>query len=94
LSEDLPFMVLAEAFQKMEEITGRNALTDMLIDIFKRSPPGVLGEIVYLIQGKLYPDFMGVELGIGEKLLLRSISLATGLPQSAPRLGYSARSST
>jgi len=81
LSEDLPFMVLAEAFQKMEEITGRNALTEMLIDIFKRSPPGVLGEIVYLIQGKLYPDFMGVELGIGEKLLLRSISLATGLPQ-------------
>ncbi|MFP3401364.1 MAG: ATP-dependent DNA ligase [Nitrososphaeria archaeon] len=81
MSEDLPFRALAEAFQRMEEVTSRNALTEMLIDLFKRSPPEILDEIVYLMQGKLYPDFVGVELGVGEKLLLRSISLATGLPQ-------------
>jgi len=81
MSEDLPFRALAEAFQGMEEVTSRNALTEMLIDLFKRSPPEILDEIVYLMQGKLYPDFVGVELGVGEKLLLRSISLATGLPQ-------------
>ncbi|MGC8555902.1 MAG: ATP-dependent DNA ligase, partial [Conexivisphaera sp.] len=81
MSGDLPFSVLAEAFQRMEEVTSRNALTEMLIDLFKRSPPGILDQIVYLMQGKLYPDFVGIELGVGEKLLLRSISLAAGLPQ-------------
>jgi len=78
---DLQFSVLAEVFERMEEITSRNALTDMLIDLFKRAPPEILDEIVYLMQGKLYPDFVGVELGVGEKLLLRAISLASGLSQ-------------
>lgn len=80
---DLPFSVLASAFERMEEITSRNALTDMLIDLFKKAPPELLDEIVYLMQGKLYPDFVGVELGVGEKLLLRAIALASGLPQEA-----------
>ncbi|MGC9116782.1 MAG: DNA ligase, partial [Conexivisphaera sp.] len=65
MSGDLPFSVLAEAFQRMEEVTSRNALTEMLIDLFKRSPPGILDQIVYLMQGKLYPDFVGIELGVG-----------------------------
>ncbi len=78
---DLPFSSVAETFEKMEGVTSRNALTEILIDLFKRSPPDLLDEIVYLMQGKLYPDFVGIELGVGEKLLLRSIALATGLPQ-------------
>jgi len=38
-----------------------------------------LDKVVYLIQGKLWPDFSGLpEIGLGEKLLIKAIALGTG----------------
>jgi DNA ligase-1 len=34
---------------------------------------------VYLIQGKLHPDYEGVELGLAQKMAIRAISLSTGV---------------
>ena len=79
LDNDMPFSMLSEAFQKMEVTSSRIALTEILIELFKRTPPQLMDDVVYLIQGKLYPDFVGLELGVGEKLLLKAISLATGV---------------
>ncbi|MEM2137451.1 MAG: ATP-dependent DNA ligase, partial [Candidatus Methanomethylicia archaeon] len=39
----------------------------------------VIDKIVYLTQGKLYPDYYGIELGLAEKLALRAISEASGI---------------
>jgi DNA ligase-1 len=33
---------------------------------------------VYLTQGKLYPDFVGIEIGIAEKLAVRAVARAAG----------------
>jgi DNA ligase-1 len=35
--------------------------------------------MVYLIQGKLYPDYEGIELGVAEKLTIRSIADSIGI---------------
>ncbi len=83
----MPFSRLSEAFQKMEVTSSRIALTEILIELFKQTPSQLMDDVVYLIQGKLYPDFVGLELGVGEKLLLRAISLATGVgPQEVEKL--------
>jgi len=70
---------LAEAFYKIESTTKRIAMTEYLSDIIRQTPPDIIGKVVYLIQGKLYPDFAGVEIGMAEKLVIRSVSIATGL---------------
>ena len=49
-------------------------LTDILVELFKNTPQEIISNIVYLIQGKLLPDFEGVELGVAEKLAIRAIS--------------------
>jgi DNA ligase-1 len=38
----------------------------------------LIGKVAYLTQGVLYPDFVGVEIGIAEKLAIESISKVTG----------------
>ena len=43
-------------------------------------PHDVMPKIVYLLQGKLRPDFEGVELGVAEKLAMRAISKSSGIP--------------
>ena len=68
------FSVLAEAFEKMENTTKRLELTDHLVDLFRATPPETISKIVYLIQGKIRPDYEGVELGIAEKLAVRAVS--------------------
>lgn len=76
----MEFSILADAFEKMEKTAKRLELTSILVELFKRTPSDVISKIVYLIQGKLRPDFEGIELGVAEKLAIRSISKSSGIP--------------
>jgi DNA ligase-1 len=38
-----------------------------------------VAKVTYLNQGKLYPDYLGVEIGLGDKLVVRAIADATGV---------------
>ena len=73
------FSILSEAFEKMEATTKRLELTDILVNLFENTPTDVIAKIVYLIQGKLRPDFEGIELGVAEKLAIKAISIAAGI---------------
>ncbi len=64
----------------MESTRKRLELTQILVELFEKTPHEVISKIVYLIQGKLRPDFEGVELGVAEKLAMRSISKSSGIP--------------
>jgi DNA ligase 1 len=62
----------------MESTTKRLELTQHLVDLFKTTPRESISKIVYLIQGKLRPDFEGIELGVAEKLAIRAIAKSSG----------------
>ena len=75
----MEYSILAEAFEKMESTRKRLELTQFLVELFEKTPEKVISKIVYLIQGKLRPDFEGVELGVAEKLAIRAISKSSGI---------------
>jgi len=77
----LDYSTVAESYASLEKISGRNEITDVLASLLKETPKPELGMLVYLTQGKLRPDYEGVELGLAEKLAVRAMSLATGLGQ-------------
>ena len=74
----MEFSILADAFSKMESTTKRLELTQHLVELFEKTPQDVISRIVYLLQGKLRPDFEGVELGVAEKLAIRAIAKSAG----------------
>ncbi|MCH8324368.1 MAG: ATP-dependent DNA ligase [Thaumarchaeota archaeon] len=76
----MEFAVLADAFKKMEDTTKRLELTQILVDLFKVTSSELIPKIVYLIQGKLRPDYEGVELGVAEKLAIKAISKSSAIP--------------
>jgi DNA ligase-1 len=49
-------------------------LTDYLVCLLKKTPSSTIDKVVYLIQGKLHPDYEGIELGLAEKMVLRALS--------------------
>ena len=67
-------------FEKMENTSKRIELTNILVELLKKTPKKIIPNVVYLLQGILRPNFEGVELGVAEKLAIRSISKSSGLP--------------
>ena len=53
-------------------------MTDHLVELLKETPNDIIDKVVYLTQGKLYPDFIGIEIGVAEKLAIRAVAKATG----------------
>jgi DNA ligase 1 len=70
----LYFSYLVDIFEQMEQTTSRLILTDHLVSLFKTTPSKIIDKVIYLIQGKLRPDYEGIELGIAEKMALRALS--------------------
>ena len=77
----LDYLVLAEAYQKIEATTKRLDMTAFLVELFRRTQPEVMRRLVYLTQGRLYPDFESIELGVADKLAIRALAFVTGVPE-------------
>jgi len=76
----MKFSTISDAFQEMETTIKRLELTDILVKLIKEIPGDLISNAVYLIQGKLRPNFEGVELGIAEKLVMKAMSKSSGIP--------------
>lgn len=72
---------LCDYYDRLASTRARLVLTDVLVELVKEAGEDDIAKIVYLTQGKLYPDFVGIELGMAEKLVLRALSFATGYPE-------------
>lgn len=74
----MDYSVIADAYEKIEATTKRLEMTSLLVDLLKNTPKTELCRVVYLTQGKLYPDFKGVEIGVAEKLAVKALARASG----------------
>ncbi len=72
------YLVLAETYEKIESTTKRLEMTDHLVELLKNTPKEIIDKVVYLTQGKIYPDFVGLEIGVAEKLAIKAIARASG----------------
>lgn len=77
------FEVLAKALDSAERTTSRTQLTAILVDLFRKTEPDVVDKVVYLLQGRLWPEWSGLpELGVGIKLLIKAASKSLGIKES------------
>jgi DNA ligase-1 len=78
----LQYAVIAEAYEKIEATTKRLEMTDLLVNLLKNTPEEVIDKVVYLTQGRIYPDFVSVEIGVAERLAVRALAKASGRRES------------
>ena len=80
----MKFATVVDAYEKIEATTKRLEMTERLVELFRATPRDEIDRLVYLTQGKVHPDYMGVELGLAEKLVIRVLATATGIDE--PRI--------
>ncbi|HET7149000.1 MAG TPA: ATP-dependent DNA ligase [Candidatus Nitrosopolaris sp.] len=79
----MDFSIIVDTFEQMELTSSRLTLADYLVSLLRQTPTDIIDRVIYLIQGRLHPDYEGVELGLAEKMAIRAISLSTGLHAEA-----------
>jgi DNA ligase-1 len=57
-------------------------MTDLLVELLRNTPKDFISKIAYLTQGQLYPDFVGIEIGIAEKLATKALAKASGAKET------------
>ncbi|ASJ07614.1 ATP-dependent DNA ligase [Thermococcus pacificus] len=72
---------LADLYRRLEKTTLKTLKTKFVADFLKKTPDELLEIVPYLILGKVFPDWDERELGVGEKLLIKAVSIATGVPE-------------
>ena len=71
------FSAVSEKFNQLSGTRKRLELTQILVDLLKEAGKD-LRILTYLIQGKLGPDYLGIELGLADKLIITALSGISG----------------
>jgi DNA ligase 1 len=72
------YLIVAEAYSDLEQVSSRLALTGRLAALLAQTPAELLPTVCYLCQGLIAPEFAGVDLGMAEKLAVRAVATAAG----------------
>jgi len=72
------FKVLAEFFDRIEKVSSRLKMTDLLAELFEEADVDEISRVVYLCQGQLAPAYEDIEVGMGERFAEEAIAKATG----------------
>ena len=73
---------IADAYEKIEATTKRLEMIDLLVDLLRNTPKELIEKVVYMTQGKIYPGFVGLEIGVAEKLAVKALARASGRKES------------
>ena len=90
--KDVPYSVLAKTFKEIDSISSRLKIIELLTNLFRSiivMTPKDLLPAIYLCINKLGPQFEGVELGIGESLILKSVAESCGRKLETLKTTYS-----
>ncbi len=74
----MKFLELATVLDRIENTTKRLEMVDIISDFLTRADDEIT-ETVYLLQGKVAPDYEGIELGVAEKIVIKVLSTITGI---------------
>lgn len=79
--QKVPFLAVARTFEKIEEVSARlkmvETLSNLLRSVVALSPTDLL-PVLYLSLNRLGPPQQGLELGVGDGVLLKAVAQATG----------------
>ncbi|MFC1646885.1 ATP-dependent DNA ligase [Patescibacteria group bacterium] len=77
----MTFEKLSFYIQKIENTSSRLEMTEYLSELFKKASGDEIGNICYLLLGRVAPLFDGVEFGMADKFMIRAIAISLGIDQ-------------
>lgn len=89
--KEMPYSVLCKAFAKIEAITSRLQIQEIMTFLFRQimlKNSSDMSIVLYLASNSVAPAYDCVELGIGDAVLIKAIGEATGTNPSMVKQRY------
>ncbi|MBU5688870.1 MAG: ATP-dependent DNA ligase [Candidatus Aenigmarchaeota archaeon] len=74
----MKYIEIAKTYEVLEKTSSKIAKTDILTELFKKTPTEDIEKVVLLIQGIVFPKYSGLELGIAIQMMIKAIARSTG----------------
>ncbi len=76
------FTEFSTYLHELEQTTKRNQMVEILSQLFKIITPEEIEKAIYLLQGRLAPAFLPLEIGVSDKLCINAISSLLSVPKT------------
>jgi len=78
----MDYSVLAGTYERLKAVSSKLKKTDILAELFSRTPAEEIQKVVLLCQGIVFPKYKMMELGIATQMMTKAIAKATGFRPS------------
>jgi len=78
----MDYSILAGTYERLEAVSSKLKKTDILAELFSRTPAEEIQKVVLLCQGIVFSKYKMMELGIATQMMTRAIAKATGFRPS------------
>jgi len=75
----MQYSKLCETYEELEKNPSRLRKTEILSEFLNKLKKEKNKEIIYLLQGRVFPDYEEKELGISTQITIKALSRATGI---------------
>jgi len=75
------YSALVEVYEKLESTSKRLEKTEILANFLKTIKNEKNKELVYLIQGRIFPDYDKREIGVSTQLAIKALAESTGIQE-------------
>lgn len=86
----MKFLELATLFEKLEKTSSYLALQKILSEFFKKTPKQEIEHVAYFCLGQIASEFADINIGMAEKMVLRSIGVEAKTYKQIGDLGKTA----
>ncbi|MCX6695691.1 MAG: DNA ligase, partial [Candidatus Altiarchaeota archaeon] len=75
----MDFSELSAVFQRLDGISGRIDMTDVIAEFIPKVPEALLPTVLLFLRGRVFPEWKMTELGVAEKIMVKALSSVSGV---------------
>lgn len=68
----MKFSHLSTYFSRIEQTASRNEMTELLAKLFAETTADEIDKVVYMLQGRVAPQYVKSDFGLGEKMVIKA----------------------
>jgi DNA ligase-1 len=77
----MEYSKLTEIYDRLEGISGRLEMTDIIAEFISKTPEDVLPTTILFLRGQVFPAWSTLELGVADKLMVKALSKVSGVTE-------------
>ncbi|NIO21452.1 MAG: ATP-dependent DNA ligase [Candidatus Aenigmarchaeota archaeon] len=78
----MKYSKLVDLYEYLEQTPSRLKKIESIADFFRKSELDILEKVALLVQGRVFPSYSEMEIGVADKMMIKVISSSTGFPDN------------